>query len=42
MKADTVRMTEWLNQQLLGKKPTDPFKLGISKLPSTPVKKPGA
>lgn len=42
MNADTARMTEWFNQQLLGKKPTEPFKLGISKLPSTRVKKTGA
>ncbi len=43
MKDDTARMTEWFNQQLLGKSSADSFKLGISKLPSTPVaKKPGA
>jgi acetyl esterase/lipase len=42
MKADTARMTEWFNQQLLGKAPANPFTLGISKLPSTPVKKTGA
>ena len=39
MTEDTARMTEWFELQLLGKQPAKPFTLGISTLPSTPVKK---
>jgi acetyl esterase/lipase len=42
MTDDTKRMTEWFDLQLLGKQPVQPFKLGISSGPSTPVKKPAA
>ena len=37
---DTARMAEWFDLQLLGKAPAKPFLLGITSLPSTPVKKP--
>ena len=37
---DTARMAEWFDLQLLGKAPAKPFLLGITTLPSTPVKKP--
>ena len=40
MKDDTVRMREWFDWVLLGKEPAKPFLLGVSSLPSTPVKKP--
>lgn len=36
---DTARMTEWFDLQLLGKQPAQPFALGVSTVPSTPVKK---
>lgn len=39
MTEDTARMAEWFDLQLLGKQPAKPFTLGISSLPSTPVKK---
>jgi acetyl esterase/lipase len=42
MPQDTIRMAEWFNLQLLGQEPRAPFKLGITTLPSTPVKKPAA
>jgi acetyl esterase/lipase len=42
MAEDTARMTEWFDWVLLGKAPQKPFRLGISSLPSTPVKKPAA
>lgn len=41
MTADTARMVEWFDLQLLGRKPATPFLLGVSEGPSTPVKKAG-
>jgi acetyl esterase/lipase len=41
MGQDTARMVEWFDLQLLGKQPTQPFHLGVTSGPSTPVKKPG-
>lgn len=39
MTEDTERMAQWFDLQLLGKQPARPFTLGVSSLPSTPVKK---
>ena len=39
MNADTARMTEWFDLQLLGKQPEKPFTLAVTSAPSTPVKK---
>ncbi len=39
MSADTARMTEWFDLQLLGKQPEKPFTLTVTSAPSTPVKK---
>lgn len=39
MSADTARMTEWFDLQLLGKQSEKPFTLAVTSAPSTPVKK---
>ena len=39
MSADTARMTEWFDLQLLGKQPEKPFTLAVTSAPSSPVKK---
>jgi len=39
MGEDSVRMAQWFDAHLLGKQPAQPFKYGISALPSTPAPK---